>query len=356
MAKKKKQIKAKEPVRIRFKALSNGNQSIYLDIYQNGKRSYEFLKLYLIPEIDEAARVQNQNTLQAATIIKGERIKELANDKAGIKDNSTLSKMLLVDWLDMYQQQQDKKGRVTTMSIKSLKYIVVGYKGTNVRMRDIDKDYCLGFIDYVRNKYISPTKHRPLKAVTAHNYCVCLTCALNAAVRSDVISSNPFDKVAKIDRIGVPESKRAFLTIAEVKRLIETDCKNEAVKSAYLFSVNCGLRISDVEALTWGQIMQDGEQCRVELTMKKTKDPLYLPLSKEAVKWLPARGQAADNDKVFHLPHITYINDVLKAWAKSAGINKNVTFHTVRHTFNYLKEMALTNCISTLFKSDTNAN
>lgn len=38
----------KEPIRIRRKKLTNGNVSLYLDIYLNGKREYEFLKLYLI--------------------------------------------------------------------------------------------------------------------------------------------------------------------------------------------------------------------------------------------------------------------------------------------------------------------
>lgn len=42
MARTKKTTKAKEPVRIRFKQLANGNQSIYLDCYKDGKRSYEF--------------------------------------------------------------------------------------------------------------------------------------------------------------------------------------------------------------------------------------------------------------------------------------------------------------------------
>ena len=35
MAKQKQTVKLKEPVRIRFKQLSNGNQSIYLDYYTN---------------------------------------------------------------------------------------------------------------------------------------------------------------------------------------------------------------------------------------------------------------------------------------------------------------------------------
>lgn len=44
------------PVRIRFKELENGNKSIYLDIYYEKKRRYEFLKLYLIPENSSEAR------------------------------------------------------------------------------------------------------------------------------------------------------------------------------------------------------------------------------------------------------------------------------------------------------------
>ena len=50
MARKKNEMKAKEPVKLQFKKLSNANLSIYLDIYYKGKRYYEFLKLYLTPE------------------------------------------------------------------------------------------------------------------------------------------------------------------------------------------------------------------------------------------------------------------------------------------------------------------
>ena len=50
----------KEPIRIRRKKLTNGNVSLYLDIYLNGKREYEFLKLYLIPEKTKADREANR--------------------------------------------------------------------------------------------------------------------------------------------------------------------------------------------------------------------------------------------------------------------------------------------------------
>ncbi len=68
--------------------------------------------------------------------------------------------------------------------------------------------------------------------------------------------------------------------------------------------------------------------------MRKTSAPLYLPLSNQALKWMPERGDAADDDLVFAtLPRESGILPVIKKWAKDAGIAKNVNFHTSRHTF-----------------------
>ena len=47
----------------RMKDLSDGSKSLYLDIYRNGKRTYEYLKMYLIPETDENARRRNKATM-----------------------------------------------------------------------------------------------------------------------------------------------------------------------------------------------------------------------------------------------------------------------------------------------------
>ena len=70
MARKKNEMKAKEPVKLRFKKLSNANQSIYLDIYYKGKRYYEFLKLYLTPERFPEDRDKNRITLRLANSIR----------------------------------------------------------------------------------------------------------------------------------------------------------------------------------------------------------------------------------------------------------------------------------------------
>ena len=114
---RKKTIKAKEPIRFRFKSLKNGNKSIYLVTYApeadaNHHYSYEHLKLFLVPEVDAAAKVQNINTMQAANAIKAQRLIDYANGKAGIKKRESLAKkLLLVDWMKRYRDKKQKLGQ-----------------------------------------------------------------------------------------------------------------------------------------------------------------------------------------------------------------------------------------------------
>ena len=64
------------------------SKSIYLDIYYKGVRKYEYLKLYLVPEINPVCKEQNKQTMAVAERIKAERIKALHGH--GIQDWETV--------------------------------------------------------------------------------------------------------------------------------------------------------------------------------------------------------------------------------------------------------------------------
>ncbi len=332
MVKAKKQKRMKEPIRLRMKDLANGNKSLYLDIYKDGERYYEYLKMYLVPETDEMTKRQNEVTWNAANTIKAKRIIDMANGVAGIKKKKESQKVLLLDWMAKYRDHQKLHGKKDAAQIDVAMRIVKDYAGEKVTLDKIDKAFCQGYIDYLLTGY-KPRGTEKLASNTACNYYRVLNCALNAAVRDDLIKVNPFIRISSADKIKRPESKREFMTIDEVKRLIATPMANEKVKAAYLFSCFCGLRFSDIVGLRWKDYYQDGEQARLLVVMQKTKAPIYLPLSPQALKWMPKQGNKSAEDHVFDLPCNSAVNIMLKPWAKEAGINKHITFHTARHTF-----------------------
>ena len=332
MSPRKKSSRLKEPVKVRTKKLADGSESYYLDIYVDGRRSYEFLKLYLLPEINPMVREQNRATKAAVEAIKSRRIIELTHSKAGLKKTSVRSGMLLDDWMAAYLAEQERKGVRGVKLLRTVCRLLPLYR-KKVRMREIDKDWCTDFIDWIQHTYRTRWG-KPLSPKSAADYVGYFSTALNAAVRAEVIPENPIMTLTPTERIKVPESKREFLTIDEIKTLIATECPREDVKRAYLFACYCGLRLSDVRALRWCDLSKDGERWRASVVMKKTTTPIFLPLSSQAMKWLPERGDAPDDGKVFDgLIAEPNINKVLAKWVAAARITKKITYHTSRHTF-----------------------
>ena len=285
MPRVKKPAKVKEPIRLRMKELANGNKSLYLDIYRNGKRTYEYLKLYLIPETDYNARRQNQATMAAANAIKSKRIIQLTNGEAGIEHRE---KVFLLDWMETYKENQAKRGKKDGNQIMVTIRILKDYAGEQITMDQIDKTFCQEYIDYLLTEY--RPKGKRVSNFTLHTYYRILNGALNAAVHADIIKSNPFTKINNSDKIRLPESKRSYMTIEEVRALIATPMKNEAVKQAYLFSCFCGLRIpccvhaenqrADLFAAFTGSVKvdagarrQDGGRPRLRLTESNNDKP-----------------------------------------------------------------------------------
>ena len=347
MAKQKQTVKLKEPVRIRFKQLSNGNQSIYLDYYTGdvirkenyvgGKRKYEFLKLYLIPERTREDKAKNEVTLALAKAIQSKRIVEVQNDAHGFQ-NTNKSRVNLLDYLENIGKQSAEQGsrnyaRTVLNTVRALKL----FRGDYIAFRDVDKEFLSEFTDYLR-QMPKASKYGVLKAGgrlsnnSVVSYYGTLRTAINRAYKEGIITVNPTKEFDFASKVRQEPSRREYLTLDELKTLINTECRHEIVKRAFLFSCLCGLRVSDIRKLRWCDLQRSGGRVRIEITMQKTKEPLYLPISDEALKWLPERGEANGSDFIFPLTHEGTVNDTLQHWAKVAGITKHISFHVSRHT------------------------
>ena len=334
-------------MRIRFKQLSNGNQSIYLDYYTGdvirkenyvgGKRKYEFLKLYLIPERTREDKAKNEVTLALAKAIQSKRIVEVQNDAHGFQ-NTNKSRVNLLDYLENIGKQSAEQGsrnyaRTVLNTVRALKL----FRGDYIAFRDVDKEFLSEFTDYLRqmpkaSKYGVLKTGGRLSANSVVSYYGTLRTAINRAYKEGIITVNPTKEFDFASKVRQEPSRREYLTIDELKTLINTECRHEIVKRAFLFSCLCGLRVSDIRKLRWCDLQRSGGRVRIEITMQKTKEPLYLPISDEALKWLPERGEANGSDFIFPLTHEGTVNDTLQHWAKVAGITKHISFHVSRHT------------------------
>ena len=326
----KRNSKSKEPVRIRFKKLANGSVSVYLAINVNGRRTYDYLKLYLVPETDQAAKLQNKQTMEAVYAIKAQRILQITNGAAGIKKDLR-NKMRLVDWLKIYQDRQVNKGkRGAKRWVRTMIFVIEGYDGgKDATLADIDHQWLTDFMIYLMNDYVTYKKTK-LTNGTVDNYLRCLKAAFNVAVEEGIMPTNP---MLALDRSHLKGTtyEREFLSVEEVKKLIDTPCRRPDIKGAFLFSCFCGLRISDVRSLQWKHVVTAGGKMYLKITQFKTRRPLSIPLSRQALRWMPERGGAVEDEYIF--PPLSKNMTVLDDWAKEAGINKHITFHVSRHTF-----------------------
>lgn len=310
----------KEPVRLRVKPLANGNKSLYLDTYYKGKRTYEFLRLYLIPEKTSADKALNAATMRAATVIKARRILAYVNGKANIKTIDY--KPSLHEWIEKIMKVKTEQHSETSIRLmKRLSRHLLKFRPSS-GLADINREYCVGFVDYLRSAR-ALNSDKQLMQATQFELQNAFSYILNEAVRDELIDSNPMRLLNSSERIKSPESSREYLTPEEVKSMMGVAYKNIADGddvAAFLFSCFCGLRYSDVLRLKWKNIINVDNRMIISTTMKKTHRRVDVPVSEIAASILPESG--APDSRVFTFPRYGVTLNKLKYLAKSAGIKK----------------------------------
>ena len=337
MGRKEKEIKMKEPVRIREKRLNDGNVSLYLDMYYMGARKKEGLKLYLVPEVNAAAKLQNRNTLKLAEQIKAERILDIQQHGLVNWESVKKGRMTLATWVEKYTKDENGLTPASMRSKRNAQARVEQYLlyigKPNLALKEVDKDFCKGFIAFLKTCTFNNGK-KTLGSTTCRIFMNRLAAALNIAVREGLIDNNPFKLLDAKEKPQKKSAMREFLTIEELRTLIATPCRYEIVKKAFLFSCFTGLRYSDMMALKWNEIHKaaDGKTLYIEHEQVKTKNMVTIPLSNEALKWMPRKSKG--DERVFHQLRITSttVEVVLGEWMQEAGIQKHITYHCSRHT------------------------
>ena len=333
------ELMKKEIVQIRERKMPSGKTSLYLAYTINGKRQYEYPKLYLLPENGRgktAAIAANKETRRIIEAMQAKKIVELTQNRSGIIVKKEPSKMLFSQYIKTFRDYKAKttRGEEYIKTISNVERHIYEYAGEKVTMAAIDKKFCEGFISYLRTAKGKFTE-QPLSGMTQKVYFAMFNTMLKKAVRDEIIPRNPIDLIDTGTKIKAPESERVYLDISELKKMAASEPKDKSTKQAFMFSCFTGLRISDIRQLKWEDIEEytdeDGNsRYRMIKRMQKTQRIITYSLSKEAVSWLPERTGELVFDKLVCAPNL---NTQIKKWAESCGITKNVSFHTARHTF-----------------------
>ena len=324
----------REKIIIRTRPLRNGNRSIYLEMHHEGKRSTECLHLYLIPEETEEDRKQNELTMLAAQHIRAERYSKAA--KKGYSHDLLAHEdadMKLVDYIALNHERRLKAGMALDRHHTTLIYWI-NKIAPNIRLADVNRIFALKLRDALAYSPSEVTGELLRKKTIAGlfwffgNIMQKATDEGKANFRQEILPS--------LKGLGQPSRIRQALDLKELQKLILTPCKDDKVKSVFLFSCATGLRWSDAAALKWKEIVSHDEKLQLETLQSKTRKYVYVPLNKLAQSVLPPRKE--DNDLVFDMPSNTNrFNRHLQEWIDDAGIDKHISYYCARHTFATLQ-------------------
>lgn len=164
-----------------------------------------------------------------------------------------------------------------------------------------------------------------------------LKTAFNCAARWDLIKENPFMKCSPL---RVPEKRPTCLTEEEFSRLCKVTVE-PLFKRLYEFAVLTGMRLGEIQNLEWRNVDFDKRLIAVsnsETFLTKTGKIRVVPMSNRVLELLEEiRSEGSQSVFVFHYNQRkvsrSYIDHKFRDYREAAGLEDDVTFHSLRHTF-----------------------
>jgi integrase len=288
---------------------------LYLDIYQGGKRSWEALRLSLSND-----KAQNKEIMRLAEICRSKRETQLLAGSWDIQDPVAGRKKFLT------YLEELAKTKLHNDYITGCARYLKKYHAGDIQLSQITPRWVEAFQNYLLNG-------SGLSPAAAYGYSKAVRLALRKAARDNILIKNPAGGVKGLPE---PEADLVFLSVEEIQKLADTGISGglgAEIRRAFLFSCYTGLRISDIKSIRRRDIEKNPRQ--IIKRQKKTRSPVYIPLTETAWRIISAGGERNPDDKVFPLlaGTKTQTNRYLIKWAAKAGVKKPVGWHTARRTF-----------------------
>jgi len=331
-------------VALRQKSITNGRKSLYLDFYpavpnpETGETTRrEFLGMYIfVNPKNPIDKQHNSEQIKIADSIRQQRenhfnkpeiYSQYEKQQLRLKENGEKS------FSEYFEKLADKRtGTNTDNWAAALKYLK--QFNSKLKFADLNESVFEDFKDFLLTVKSSRSDKATLAQNSAQAYFNKVKATLKQAYKDGLLQT---DLNAKIRPIKAEETRRLYLTLEELNKLVKTPCNNDLLKRAALFSALTGLRHSDIKKMKWSELeFVVGKGYLLNFDQQKTKGVEVLPISEQAYSLLGEPGEPTA--QVFNgLKYSAYQNKHLFQWIGAAGITKEITFHSFRHTYATLQ-------------------
>ncbi len=215
-----------------------------------------------------------------------------------------------------------------------------GYKYALKDFREIIGDISLHQVTIRDVEKILATKTKDASEWRARCVYICLRSVFETAKRWNLITENPFVKVAK------PKTKEispVYFSSEEFSIFIET-INDQDFRELVIMAFLTGMRLSELSSLEWSDI---DITCKVIFVQNKesfsikTKRNRIVPMCDILSTMLEERLSKAKSETslVFHLNGSKlskdYISKKIKTYVKETELDQRLHFHSLRHSFAF---------------------
>jgi integrase len=300
-----------------------------------------------IQSIEDQARTGNLTEEKARRVIEKIVGEIMAESGAPIERKSVREHF--TSWLKAFEAEQSEGTFIRYEGITNTFLDFLNGKSSGnlaaLKAEDIER-----YRNHLQDRVAPSTVNTHLKVIRV---------ALERAVKQGIFDRNPARLVDNLDTSDRHE-RRAF-TMAEMKKLLAV-CGDDW-KTAVVFGIYTGLRLGDIQALTWANL--DLQQKELTIRTQKTGRVQILPLAKPLLAHIDTLP-AGDNPKAplcpsFEGKAVSWLSNQFYEVMASAGLVKSrgdhqkkdgksgrgarrqlsdISFHALRHTATSLLKNA----------------
>lgn len=316
--------------------MKDGRESLLFDYApplrnpKTGKpQRFEILKVFVFQKpVTQLERKHNRETMEMVDNLRAQRMLDIQNRTYGFISERNKNSNFVDYFKDYIEARQKSDSDNLAMALRYF----IAFIGYDLTFFEVDEFLVEDYKHFLLSgPGISRRGHTIIRN-TAANYFAKFRSVLKKAYKQKLLSS---DLYTETDPISWNETHREQLELDEFQLMADTPAPSGLVKRAAIFAGLTGLRFSDVATLRWSEVRGEPGRYVLQFTQEKTEGAEILPISDQAVELLGDRCEP--EEKVFAGLTYSRMRHCFPKWLQNAGLTKNITFHSFRHTYATLQ-------------------